>query len=59
MTSDAVQARREYMRAYRERNREKINERQREWYKNNPEKVKKIRENYWKNKAAASNQATV
>ena len=43
--------RREYMRQYREKNRERIREYQRQWAKDNPDKVKQHQENYWRNKA--------
>lgn len=47
----AKEAKRQYYREYYKKNREKIRERQREWRKENPDKVKKYNENYWKRKA--------
>lgn len=47
----AKKARREYMRRYREKNREKINANQRKWYKENPEKVRVIKNRYLTNLA--------
>lgn len=44
---------REYMREYREKNREKINAQQREWTKNNPEKVREYQERFWSKKLKA------
>lgn len=40
-------AKREYMRKYREKNREKLNAYAREWRKENPDKVKQYDKNYW------------
>lgn len=48
------EAKREYYRKYREENREKINQRHREW-SNSPEgkeKRKQARQRYWEKKAA-------
>lgn len=51
MDEAALEASREYMRAYRSKNRERLNEIQRNWYKNNPDKVRAIKERYWNKKA--------
>lgn len=47
MTMEARQARREYRKHYRDRNREKINRQQREWRAGNPEKVRQYEKRYW------------
>lgn len=44
-------AKREYMRKYREKNKEKVNKLNREWRKANPEKVKEYQERFWEKKA--------
>lgn len=43
-----MSARYEYMKAYREKNREKFRGYMREWYKNNPEKRREYVNRYWK-----------
>lgn len=43
---------REYMRKYRQENREHINAKQREWNAKNPDKVKAYSTAYWERKAA-------
>ena len=53
MTIEAMEAKRIYNREYRKRNRQRINQRQREWRKNNPELVKAQLERYWQRKAEA------
>ena len=53
MTEEARRRRAEYQRAYREKNRDKLNAYRREWRKKNPEKVKKQIQDYWERKAAA------
>lgn len=52
MNAAAVEARREYARAWREKNREHINEYQRKWNKENPDKVRAAKDRYWEKKAA-------
>ena len=42
---------REYMRKYRQENRERINAKQREWNAKNPDKVKAYCAAYWERKA--------
>lgn len=51
MTNEAMEAKRIYNREYQRRNRQRINQRQREWRKNNPELVKAQLERYWQRKA--------
>lgn len=53
MTNEALEMRKAYVREYRERNRERINRRQREWRARNPERLKELREQYWERKAQA------
>ena len=48
-------AERIYKRAWRAKNRDKVNAREREWRRNNPEKVREIRRRYWLKKAKALN----
>lgn len=50
-------SRREYMRAYRQKNAERIREQQNEWRRNNKEKVQSYQERYWA-KRLAEVQAT-
>ena len=51
MTLEAQEARRVYKQEYRRKNREKINQKQREWRAANPEKVKAYQMRYWEKKA--------
>lgn len=59
MNEEAQNAQREYQRAYREANRERINEAAREWRKKNPEKIKLYRERYWLKKAAEATRTHI
>ena len=47
MTIEAQEARRNYKRQYRIKNRDKINAQQREWRANNPDKVREYQSRYW------------
>lgn len=47
----AAEARRDYQRAYRKKNKKKIAKYQKEWRKKNPEKIKEINARYWAKKA--------
>ena len=51
MEMNAQIARSEYNRAYREKNRKRLNEYRKKWNKRNPEKVKSYQEKYWAKKA--------
>lgn len=51
MTLEAQEARRVYKREYRRKNREKINQKQREWRAANPQKVKTYQMRYWEKKS--------
>lgn len=53
MDDEAKRARREYERAYRRKNRDRLNEYRRQWNRANPDKVRAYRANYWTRKAAA------
>ncbi|MFE3898751.1 MULTISPECIES: hypothetical protein [unclassified Priestia] len=44
------QDRSEYFKQYREKNREKLNKRQREWARENPEKIALYRLRHWARK---------
>ena len=46
---------REYMRKYREQNRERINAKQREWNARNPDKAKAYNAAYWEKRAKENN----
>ena len=51
MSEKARAAQREYMKRYREKNREKYNRYNREWRRKNPEKAKEIKNRYLENLA--------
>lgn len=46
-----AEAKREYHRRYREKNRERIRQKRREWIKANPEKVQQHYDNFYMKKA--------
>lgn len=52
LTLQAKEARRDYKRQYRLKNREKINRQQREWCADNPDKVRRYQAEYWEKAAA-------
>lgn len=52
LSTQAQEARRNYKRRYRIKNREKINSQQRMWRKKNPDKVKEYQAQYWERKVA-------
>lgn len=62
MSKEAQAARRAAAKAYRENHREQLRAYNREWRRNNPDKVKASRERYWERKAreaaAASESST-
>ncbi len=47
----AKAARRNYMKKYRQKNQDAINEWQREWRRKNPDKVRQYNQSYWEKKA--------
>lgn len=49
---------REYKRAWRQKNADKVREYQRKWRRNNPEKVAMYTERYWEKKAAEFNRGS-
>ncbi|HDR3653132.1 TPA: hypothetical protein QCO08_005563 [Bacillus anthracis] len=51
MTEQAVIARREYMKKWREKNKEKLSSYQKEWRKKNKDKVVGYQHKYWENKS--------
>lgn len=53
MDATAKQARAEYQREYRAKNRERLNSYRRQWNKDNPDKVRKYQADYWNRKAEA------
>lgn len=54
LSPEAREARREYNRKYREKNRAKINEYHRQWNKAHPDRAKKYTSDYWARQAAAA-----
>lgn len=53
MNSTAKEAKAQYAKEYRRKNRERLNEYRKQWAQDNPEKVKKYQETYWTKKGAA------
>lgn len=51
MTMGAAEAKRNYQREYRHRNRDRINAQQKDWRARNQDKVKQYNEAYWEKKA--------
>lgn len=51
MTPEAQEQRRIYKNKYRQRNRDKINQQQRAWRADNPEKVREYQKRYWEKRA--------
>lgn len=56
MTEAAKAAKREYAKAYREKNRDRINEQRKEWNRKNPGKRKEYIERYWEKRAGVLNE---
>ena len=56
ITDEAKMKRVEYQRAYRERNRERINAKHRDWHKANPEKAMEYQERHWNKVAEGAKQ---
>lgn len=52
LTNEAIELRRAYMSEYREKNRERINLKQRLWRKANKDKVSEYNKAYWNKKAS-------
>lgn len=52
MDDKAKEARKQYTREYRRKNKDHLNEYRRQWAQDNPDKVRQYQETYWKNKAA-------
>lgn len=59
MNSSAIAARKQYMKKYRAEHREAINKKQKEWRKNNPDKMKKIVERYWERRWIGDGESTL
>lgn len=51
MTEEAKAKRKEYLKQYRAKNRDKINEYHRNWNRTNPDKVREHTARYWQKKA--------
>ena len=52
MNESAKEARREYLKEWRKKNRDKWNAYQKKWRKNNPDKCNEYQTRYWEKKAA-------
>lgn len=59
MTNEALEAKKAYDREYRKRNRQRINQQQKEWRRNNPNKVRAQNERYWQKKAESMKTAGI
>jgi hypothetical protein len=57
LSPKAKQARREYKRKWREKNREHVRRYNREWKRKHPERVKEHARRYWEKKAAERQKA--
>ena len=55
MTQEAAEARRNYQREYRHRNRDRINSRRKQWRAENRDKVREYNESYWERRAGSGN----
>lgn len=55
MTQEAAEARRNYQRDYRHRNRDRINSRRKQWCAENRDKVREYNQSYWERKAEGGN----
>lgn len=55
MTMEAQEMQREYKRKYRDRNRDRINAKQRTWNARNRDKLKEYQRKYWEKKAETGN----
>lgn len=49
---DATEARKQYQREYRKKNRDKINAYRRDWNQKNPDRLKEYNRRYWERVAA-------
>lgn len=47
LSNSGRQAKAAYMRDYRDKNRDRLNEQRRKWYRENAEKVKEKQDKYW------------
>lgn len=54
MDTQATEARRQYMKQYRQKNRERIAAYKKQWQRDNPEKVKAQQARYWARRGAAA-----
>lgn len=59
MTGEALEAKKAYDREYRKRNRQRINQQQREWRARNPDMVRAQNERYWQRKAESMKTAGI
>ena len=59
MTSEALEAKKAYDREYRKRNRQRINQQQREWRARNPDMVRAQNERYWQKRAESMRKAGI
>lgn len=56
LSEEARLARNAYMREYRRKNKERVNEHKNRWRKKNPEKVAEYNKRYWQNKVSGENE---
>lgn len=54
----ALEARREYLRKWRQKNKKRVNAYQKQYRKENPEKIKEINARYWMKKAQEMERAS-
>lgn len=57
LTKEGREARREYERKWREKNKEAVKAYQRKWQKANPDKVRAAKERYWNRVAEMNKEA--
>lgn len=55
MTQEAQEARRNYQREYRHKNRDRINSQRKQWRAENRDKVREYNESYWERRAGSGN----
>ena len=51
MTNEAIEARKEYMREYRKKNKEKVKAYNKKWREEHPERMAAYSEKFWEKKA--------
>lgn len=56
MTNEAIRAKKIYHQNYQQKNKETLNEYQRQWRAEHPEKIRQYNERYWQRKAECEHQ---